>query len=161
VMLLCVLAAWRVRRPALDQWTARLLGLGALGAIAVVAIGRGLHGRPGVSVVQLVEMAIVLAFVAWGLFRVVVRRPGFFTYLVTAVVALWQAIELIPTLFNGFVLIALPAFVARAATVVAAGSGVCLILMIFRLHDLELDQRLAGRSADQLEGDDEDAWELA
>ena len=161
VLLLCVLAAWRVRRPPLDRWTARVLGLGALSAIAIAAVGRGLHGRPDVSVVQLVELSIVLAFVAWGLFRVVFQRPGFFTYLVIAIVALWEAIELIPTLFNGFVLIALPAFVARAATVVALGSGVCLILMIFRLHDLELDQRLAGRSVDQLEGDDEDAWELA
>jgi hypothetical protein len=161
VLVLCVLAAWRVRSPALDDWTARLLGLAALGAVAAAAVGRGLHGRPDVSVVQLVELGIVLAFVAWGLFRVVVQRPGFFSYLVIAIVALWEGLELIPTLVNGFVLIALPAFVARAAAVVGVGSAVCLVLMIFRLHDLELDEREAGRSVEQLEGEDEHAWELA
>lgn len=161
VLLLCVLAAWRVRRPVLDRWTARLLGLAALGAIAAAAVGRGLHGRPAVSVVQLVELAIVLAFVAWALFRVVFQRPGFFTYSAIAIVALWEGIELIPTLRNGFVLIALPAFVARAAAVVGLGSAVALFLMVFRLHDLELDERETGPPAEKLQGEDEDAWELA
>jgi hypothetical protein len=161
VLMLCVLAAWRVRRPALDRWTARLLGFAALGALAAAAVGRGLHGRPDVSVVQLVELAIVLAFVAWALSRLVFQRPGFFTYLVIAIVALWEGVELIPTLVNGFVLIAEPAFVARAATVVALGSGVCLLLMIFRLHDLELAEQEAGRSVEQREGEGEDVWELA
>jgi hypothetical protein len=161
VLILCVIAAWRLRRAALDQWTARLLGLAALGAVAAAAVGRGLHGRPDVSVVQLVELAVVLAFVAWALFRVTIQRPGFFTYLVIAIVALWEGIELVPTLLNGFVLIAEPAFVARAATVIAVGSGVCLLLMIFRLHDLELDKREAEHSVEQLDGEDEDAWELA
>jgi hypothetical protein len=161
VLLLCVVAAWRVRRPALDQWTSRLLGLAALGAVAAAALGRGLHGRPDVSVIQLVELAIVLAFVCSASIRVLFQHPGFFTYLVIALVALWEGVELIPTLLNGFVLIDEPAFVARVATVVAVGSGVCLVLMIFRLHDLELDKQEAERSVEQLDGEDEDAWELA
>ena len=162
VILLCVVAAWRTRRPEVDVRVARLLGFAALGAIAVAGVGRELHGRPSVSVFQLVELAAILAFVAWGVIRVGLRRAGAFTYFAIAVVAVWEGLGLIPTLTNGFVLIALPAFVARAATVVALGAGAGLIVLIFRLHDLQ-DEGLADRdgAAAELEGQDEDAWELA
>ena len=135
VLLLCVLAAWRVRRPVVDQLTARALALGALAAITAAGLGRGLHGRPGVAVLQLIELGLTIAFVTWAGLRVMLRRPGFFSYLLIAIVALYEGLELIPTLVNGFVLIALPAFVARAATVVAVGAGVGLLLMVFRLSD--------------------------
>ncbi len=162
VLLLCVLAAWRLNRPGLDQWTARLLGLGALGAVAAAAIGRELHGRPAVSVLQLVELVLILAFVAWGLFRVLVQRPGFFTYFVIAIVALWQGLEMVPTLVNGFVLIAEPAIVARTATVVALGSGAALLLMVFRLYDEQDETAGEARGpAEALEQKDDNAWELA
>jgi hypothetical protein len=161
VLFLCVLAAWRVGRPALDRWMARLLALGALAAITAAAVGRGLHGRPTVSVIQLVELGIVLAFAAWAGFRVVFRRPGFLSYLVIAVVALWEGVELIPTLLNGFVLIDLPAFVARSASVVALGAAAGLLLMVFRLHDYEHESGAGARSVGEFEEEDEDAWELA
>ncbi len=135
VLLMCVFAAWRLKRPALDRLTARILGLGALGAVAAAAIGRGLHGRPTVSILQLVELAVILAFVVWGVLRILGRRPGFFFYLVIAVAALWEGLELLPVLTNGFVLIALPAFLARAAAAVALGAGVGLLLLVFRLFN--------------------------
>ena len=162
VLLLCVLAAWRVRRPALDRRVARVLGFGALAAIAVAGLGRQLHGRPSVSVFQLVELAAILAFVLWGFFRVGFGRAGAFTYFGIAVVALWEGFGLIPTLTNGFVLIALPAFVARVAAVVGLGTAAGLILLMFRLYDLQ-DESPADRrdAAAEREGQDEDAWELA
>jgi hypothetical protein len=159
VLVLCVLAAWRVRRPDLDQRTARLLAVGALSAVAAAAVGRGLHGRPAVSVLQLLEMAIVLGFALWGLVRVVVQRPGFLSYFVVALVALWEGLELVPTLVNGFVLIALPAFVARAATVLALGCGVGLLLMVFRLAAQRVESRPWARES--IEAEDETDWELA
>jgi hypothetical protein len=135
VILMCVLAAWRVNRPALDQITARILALSALGAVALAAIGRGLHGRPTVSILQFVELALILTFVVWAALRILRRRSGFFLYLVIAVAALWEGFELLPVLRNGFVLIALPAFVARAAAVVALGTGAGLLLLVFRLFN--------------------------
>jgi hypothetical protein len=155
VLVLCVLAGWRVRSPALDRRTARLLAFGALCAVVVAAIGRQLHGRPTVSVFQLVELAVILAFVLWAFVRVFVQRVAFLTYFAIAIVALWEGLELVPTLLNGFVLIALPAFVARAATVVALGTGVGLLLVGFRLADRR------DESPGQLEGEDDAAWELA
>ena len=154
VIVLCVVAAWRVKNPRLDQRTARLLALGALGAVAVVGIGRGLHGRPGVSVFQLLELGLILAFVLWGLFRVLVQRAGYFLYLLIGIVALWQGLVMIPTLFHGFVLIALPAFVARAATVLALGAAAGLCLMVFRLFD----QREESSSAEEFDEEDVGAW---
>ncbi len=69
---------------------------------------------------------------------------------------------MIPTLTNGFVLIALPAFVARAAAVVALGTAAGLIVLMFRLYDLQDEPEGDGHDpAAELEGQDEDAWELA
>lgn len=157
VLLLCVLAAWRVRRSQVDRWTARALALPALAATATGAIGGDLHGRPEISVLQLIELALVLAFVVWALVRVVSRRAGYFSYFVIAIIALWQGAVLIPTLLDGFVLIELPAFVARTVAVVALATGVGLLLMVFRLYDDET--RSARRKVAQREGEDDSALE--
>ena len=160
VLLLCVLAAWRVRIASLDARVARALGIVALLAIGTAAAGQELHGHPGVTVLQLIELAAILAFVAWALQRVLLRRPGYFTYVVIGFVSLWQGVLLIPTLRNGFVLIAIPAFVARAASVLGIGAGLSLLLLGFRLADNAAaspaaDDRAAERS------EDETAWELS
>jgi hypothetical protein len=61
------------------------------------------------------------------------RRATYFTYFVVGFVALWEGANLIPTLLNGFVLAAVPPFVARAASVVCLGCGVVLVLLAARL----------------------------
>jgi hypothetical protein len=135
VLLACVVAAWRVRRPALDWLVARALAITALVAVAIAGVGLQLHGRPTVSAFQLVELAAILAFVGWGLSRALFRRPGYFTCFLIGVAALWAGGELVTTLLYGFVLISLPAFLARATTVVCLGTGVGLLLLVFRLAD--------------------------
>ena len=136
VALACVLAAWRLRRPKLDVRVARGLGVTALVALGVGAIGRGLHGRPDLSVLEVAELAATLAFVAWGLRHLALGRPGYFAYLLIAAGAIWEGLELLPTLLNGFVLIALPAFVARSATVLCLAASAALLPLVFRLADL-------------------------
>jgi hypothetical protein len=160
VLLLCVLAAWRLRRPDLDRRVARMLALAALASVAVAAFGRELHGRPTVSVFQFVELGALLAFVAWGSVRVLWRRSGYFSYFVIAIVALWQGAVLIPTLLDGYVLIALPAVVARAASVVSLGAGVGLLLLVFRLFDAREESRVGGPHVDEHEGEDDSTLEL-
>ncbi|MHB8692171.1 MAG: hypothetical protein ACYDHH_13080 [Solirubrobacteraceae bacterium] len=137
VLLLCVLAARRVRQPELDALLARVFAVGALIAIATAGLATELHGRPNVSVFQLIELGIIVAFVAWGFSRVlfVPARPGYFFYFVIAFGALWEGVQLIPTLLKGFVLIAAPAFVARASTVLCLGCGVGLLLLGFRIAE--------------------------
>ncbi len=135
VLLACVAAAWRLRQPALDARVARMLGLTALVAIALASVARGLHGRPTVSVGQLIEMGIILAFVAWGLRRMLLSRPGYFGSFLISFIALWEGISLLPTLLNGFVLVALPAFVVRIATVLCLAAGAAIPLLVLRLAE--------------------------
>jgi hypothetical protein len=133
VLIACVLAAWRLRRPELDQLSARVLVWPALAATVVAAAARDLRGRPTVSPLQVVALTLVCAFVAWAVRQVGLRRATYFTYFVVGFVALWEGANLIPTLLNGFVLAAVPPFVARAASVVCLGCGVVLVLLAARL----------------------------
>jgi hypothetical protein len=61
---------------------------------------------------------------------------GYFTYFVISLAALWQGLILIGTLRDGFVLIALPAFVARTATTLCLSCGAALLLLAVRLAEL-------------------------
>lgn len=135
VVFACVLAAWRVRRRRLDELIARTLAVVGLVAVAVAGLGVQLHGRPGVSVLHMVELAFILAFVGWGLWRALLHGPRYFAAFLIAVGAVWAGGVLIPTLLYGFVLIALPAFLARTVTVVCLASGVGLLPLVFRLFE--------------------------
>ncbi len=135
VLLACVLAARRVRRRDLDFLLARVLATVGLIAVAIAGLGLQLHGRPTVSILQIVELAFILAFVGWGLWRAVLHRPGYFTAFLVAVGAIWAGGVLIPTLLHGFVLIALPAFLARTVTVICLATGAGLLLLVLRLFD--------------------------
>jgi hypothetical protein len=141
VLVACVLAAWRVRRPRLDALVARVLAIIALVGITIAGLGVELHGRPTISIVQLVELALILAFVGWGASRALLRRPGYFTCFLIGVGAVWAGGVLVTTLVYGFVLIPLPAFLARAVTVVNLGVGAALLLLVFRLAD-QSDRRV-------------------
>jgi hypothetical protein len=132
VLVACVLAALRLRRPALDVLVTRVLASGALIAIVGAGLGLELHGRPAVSAIQLFELAAILAFVGWASWRTASRRAGPFTWFLIAAAAIWAGAELVTTLLDGFVLIALPAFLARAVTVACLGAGAALLLLVFR-----------------------------
>ncbi len=158
VLVLCVLAAWRVKTRELDRLTARSLSVAALASITAAALGHQLHGRPTVSVGDLIELAILLAFVAWASLRVASRRAGYFTYFLVALVAILEGAQSVPTLPNGFVLMAVPAFVGRAACVVGLGAGVGLLVLVPRLFDQRDEPEAV---VEQREGEDDSALELA
>jgi hypothetical protein len=137
VLVACALAAWRVHSATLDARVARILGTAGLIGLVVACVARELHGRPGVSPFQYVELACVSLFALWELWRLLLDRAGFFSYALIAFVALWQGLDLVPTLVNGFVLVELPAAVVRAAAVTCLGCAVGLALVVFRLDDLD------------------------
>ena len=69
-------------------------------------------------------------------------RATFFSHLLIAFVALWQGLDLVPTLVNGYVLIALPAVIARVLAVICLGCAACLGLLALREGDRpEIPQR--------------------
>jgi hypothetical protein len=135
VALACVLAARRLRRPQLDERVARALAATALAAFTVAAIGQQLHGRPSVSVGQGVMLAVALAFAAWGGWRLIARRHGWFTFFIIAAVALWEGASLIAVLLDGYVLLALPAALARVAVAACLSAGVALLPVVFALAE--------------------------
>jgi hypothetical protein len=156
VVLLCVLAARRVRRRELDMRVARVLAGASLIAITLGGLGRELHGRPTVSPLQLVTLALIVAFVAWGSRRVLSRDCGYFPFFLIAGGAFWAGLVLLPTLLHGFVLMAVPAFLARVATVVCLACGAALLVLSFRLADYG-DARSATSEdqADDLDSEDD------
>ncbi len=133
VLVACMLAAWRLKRTELDLRLARWFSIAALGGITVAAVGKELHGRPTVSVFQLITLAIFIAFVLWASRRLLLHRATYFTYFAIGFVAIWQGINLIPTLLNGFVLAAVPPVLARVACVLCLGCGVALLVLPTRM----------------------------
>ncbi len=141
VSLTCALAAIRVRRPTVDRQLARWLGAVGLIAFAIGSGGHYLHGRPEITIFQLIELAAALAFAGWGIHRVVVKDPGYFTYFVIAFVTIYEGVTLFPTLRDGFVLLPLPALLARVVTVVCLGAGGSMLLLVFRLAERQWEGR--------------------
>ncbi len=135
VALACVLAARRLRRPELDERIARGLAATALAGFAVAVTGQQLHGRPSVSVGQEIVLAIALAFAAWGAWRLIRRRHGWFTFFIIAAVAIWEGASLIAVLLDGYVLLALPPVLARVAVVACLSAGVALLPVVFALAE--------------------------
>jgi hypothetical protein len=151
VLLACLLAARRLRDPVLDRRTATAFALLSVIGITLAALGRDLHGRPGLSGVSLAELMVTLAIVAWGLRQVVTRRAGFMTSFVLAFVALWEGITLVGALTHGYVLLAIPALLGRVTAVLCLGGGIGLLLACLRMaeepdpesgDDVELDEDL-------------------
>jgi hypothetical protein len=101
-----------------------------------------------VTVIQLIELGFVLSLVGWALFHVLTVRAGYFAYFVIAFVAIWEGLNLLPTLLHGYVLVAAPAFLARSATVLCLGAGAGLLLLLSRLADQsEAEARRLGRTS--------------
>jgi hypothetical protein len=162
VALACVFAGLRVRRPALDLRLGRGLALVALAAFVLAGLGQQLHGRPDVSIGQLIVLALVVGFAAWALQRVARRRHGWITLFLIAVAAIWEGASLIAVLLDGFVLLALPAFVARAAVVTCLASGAALVPIVFRIAERPDRPRSPGETSpveEELDWEDEPAWE--
>jgi hypothetical protein len=130
VLIACVVAAWRLHRPELDARVSQGLAIAALIAIAAGVAGEELHGRPNVSVGQQILLGIALAFVVLAFIRVVLRKAGSFLLFVISFAALWLGTALLPVLLYGFVLAAVPAFVARVAAVLCLGAGAGLFFVV-------------------------------
>ena len=111
----------------------RVLAVFTLLGIMLAALGRDLHGRPGLSGFGVVELAVILTFVAWALSRIAHDKASSLILFLIAVVAAWEGVSLIPTLLHGYVLLAVPPLFGRAATVICLGGAIVLGFPIVRL----------------------------
>jgi hypothetical protein len=144
VALACVAAALRLRRAHVEERVARGLAVGALAAFVLAAVGQQLHGRPTVSVGQMITLAVAVAFAGWAAQRLARHRHGWFIFFLIAAAAIWEGATLIAVLLDGFVLIALPAAVARAAVIVCLTAGVGLLPIVFALAERPSGDRRSG-----------------
>jgi hypothetical protein len=159
VALACVLAALRVRRSPLELRIARGLALAAIVAFVVAAVGEQLHGRPDISIGQVIVLALMLAFAGWALRGLALGRHGWFGFFLIALAALFEGATLIGVLLHGFVLIALPPFVARTAVAVCLAAGAALLPLILRLAERQTPATDAEAPDAGLDWEWETAWE--
>ncbi len=135
VLIACALAAWRLRSAELDRRLARPLALLLLALVAVGTGGKYLHGSPGVSPTSVVLLVLILAVLAALAKRLLSGNWGGPLLLVTAVIALWAGLTLLPTLTHGYALVALPLFAVRLIAAVLLGGGFSLALFGVRMLD--------------------------
>ena len=130
VMLLCALAAWRVRSPELDRRLAKGLTLTLMALFVIAMASRQLHGRPYVDLGQVIALLLIAAVVAVAAARELARPvPGLMIMLATAIVAMWAGVTLIPVLTHGYVLVAFPPFIVRCVVAALLGGSLSLFLV--------------------------------
>ena len=135
VALLVLPAVLRRRDSLLDRRLARRVSAVTLLGVLAAALGAGLHGRPGLSATLLVPMAVELGFVAWAAVRLARRQGDLLTMALVAALALDRAVAGIAVLWRGYVLLAIPAPLARSAISACLAGGIYLAVEVLVLVD--------------------------
>ena len=135
VLLLCALAAWRLRSPDLDRRLSLWLALLLLALVAVGMGGKYLHGSPAVTAGNVVLLVVTLAVLGAVAGRLLGGRFGGPLLLVAAVIALWAGVTLLPVLTHGYALVALPIFLVRVIAATLLGGALSLALFGVRMLD--------------------------
>ena len=135
VLIVCALAAWRVRDAELDRRLSRAIALLLLACTAIGMGGKYLHGSPGVSAGSVVLLLITLAMLGAITGRLLGGNSGGPLLILTAVVALWAGLTLLPVLTHGYVLVSLPLFLVRVIAAVLLGGAISLVLFGVRALD--------------------------
>jgi hypothetical protein len=123
-------ALLRLRDAALEQRFGRPLAWLTLLAAAGASLGAGLHGRPGLSGARLAIMAVELALLVWSAGRLARRRDGPLVLAVIATVAVYRGLTGAAVLWRGYVLLAIPATLARGAIAICLAGGVSLAVIV-------------------------------
>ena len=132
VIVLCVIAAWRLRSDRLDRRLVTGLTGILLVALIVVAGARLLHGRPSVSPVQITEFVVAAAAILAGATVFARGRFPAAIPLIVAFVALWAGLTFLPILTHQDAQLILPGWLTRSATALLLGGGLSLVLMGLR-----------------------------
>lgn len=133
VIVLCVLAAWRLKDPELDRRLAKGLTLVLLALFLIGVASRQLHGRPDVDPGQVIALILVACVAIPMMVRELRRdRPGVVVQLVTAFASMWAGVTLITVLTHGYVLVAFPPLLDRCVVALLLGGSLGLFLVAVR-----------------------------
>jgi hypothetical protein len=135
VLLACALAAWRVRSAQLDRRLSRAVALLLLVLVAVGMGGKYLHGSPNVTAGNVLLLLVTLAVLGAIAGRLLGGRSGGPLLLLTAVIALWAGLTLLPVLTHGYALVVLPLFLVRVVAAALLGGALSLALFGVRMLD--------------------------
>ncbi len=132
VILLCAIAALRLRSNRLDRRIVLGLTELLLAALLVDSLARLLHGRPSVSDVQIAEFVVAVGAILAGAVAFARGRwPAAIPFIV-AFLALWAGLTFLPVLTHQYALLILPDWLTRAATALLLGGGLSLVLLAMR-----------------------------
>jgi hypothetical protein len=92
-------------------------------------------------------MLIELAVLGWSATRLVRGMDGPFSFALIAIVACYRGLVGISVLWRGYVLLAVPPLLGRAAVAVCLAGGITLALAVIRLVDQERSARPGRRLA--------------
>jgi hypothetical protein len=140
-------ALLRLRAPDLERRVLRAVAWVTGLAAAVSCVGAGLHGRPGIVGWLVGVMLIELAVLGWSATRLVRGMDGPFSFALIAIVACYRGLVGISVLWRGYVLLAVPPLLGRAAVAVCLAGGITLALAVIRLVDQERSARPGRRLA--------------
>jgi hypothetical protein len=135
VLVLCALAAWRLRSPELDRRISVRLALSLLVLVAIGMGGKYLHGSPTVTLGNVALLLVTLAVLGAVAGRLLSGRFGGPLLLATAVIALWAGLTLLPVLTHGYALVSLPLLLVRVIAATLLGGALSLALFATRLLD--------------------------
>jgi hypothetical protein len=132
VILVCLLAAWRVRSVRLDALLRDGLVALLLVCLAVAVVARNLHGRPVIQTAQITLLVVELLVLLVVAARQASGRAGRILPFGVALVAIWAGLTMLTSLTHPYVLTALPAVLIRIVTVVLLGAGLGLVAFASR-----------------------------
>jgi hypothetical protein len=133
LVVVCIPALLKLREARLETHVGAALAAVALVSSTLVRLGRELYGRPTVSSGQLVLVGVtcLIALALAALYSRRAWRPV--AGILIGIAAVVQGLEVVSILRDGWVLTAIPAWLARTATGLSLASGAALIVVSLSL----------------------------
>jgi len=135
VALLCLPALLRLGEAPLERRVRRWVAQVTILAAAVASVGAGLHGRPGLSGWLVTIMVAELLLLGWGAARLARGRDGPFSLALISIVAGYRGLAGLAVLWRGYVLLAVPPVLGRAAVATCLAGAITLAAITIRTLD--------------------------
>ncbi len=135
--LLILPALLRLRDRPLERRLCRPIAAITILAAAVLAVGAGLHGRPGIAGSLVAVMVVELAVLGCAAILLIRGRAGPLSHALIAILAGYRGLIGLPVLWRGYVLLAVPPVLGRAAVSLCLAGSIMLAAVAIRAADAQ------------------------